>query len=95
MVRQSRSTTAQSGLTLHAAWRWRWCWGFSRLSSSAEAERNLDDTLHYWVEADGLTEALQSRWRGGDHSHVLYGGQEERTQSESRWHRQACPCEGA
>lgn len=26
---------------------------------------NLDDTLHYYVQADILTEACGTRWRGG------------------------------
>lgn len=34
---------------------------------------NLDDTLHYYVQADILTEACGTRWRGGTrhHSHPL------------------------
>lgn len=34
---------------------------------------NLDDTLHYYVHADILTEACGTRWRGGTrhHSHPL------------------------
>lgn len=30
---------------------------------------NLDDTLHYYVPADSLTEACGTRWRGGTQHH--------------------------
>lgn len=51
-------------------------WGIQRERrgvGNTPACSNLDDTLHYYVQADILTEACGTRWRGGTqhHSHPL------------------------
>lgn len=45
-------------------------WGRERRGAgTTPACSNLDDTLHYYVPADILTEACGTRWRGGTHHH--------------------------
>lgn len=60
------------------------------VAGSIPACSNLDDTLHYYVQADILTEACGTRWRGGTqhHSHPLLvlcrGGSEKEVVSKGK-----------